>query len=86
MKIESAQKGGAEISGEQINKIGQFSYKNIRSDNAKNQRSNANTTPKQSRTCYYCGKNFSTSIAAHRERCPAKDATCNNCKKSDTLL
>jgi len=64
MKLESALKGGAEITGEQINKVGRSSYSRL-----KDQRSNiqqSKTTHKQ-HTCFYCGNQFSGPIPMHRE-------------------
>ena len=78
MKLESALKGGAEITGEQINKVGRYSYSRL-----KDQRSNiqqSKTSPKQ-HTCFYCGNQFSGPIPLHREKCPAKDIKCHICNK-----
>ena len=70
MKIESAGRGGAEISGEQANKTGRYTYRNIRKSKEKTKFS-----------CFYCRYVIHDSINEHRVKCPAKNHTCKGCSK-----
>ena len=76
MKYESAQKGGAEIAGEQINRVGQYSYKKLK------EKENMSENKRRTLTCFYCGNQFTTSIIAHKQCCPARDAKCHGCQKT----
>jgi len=73
MKMESVARGGAEISGELINRLGRYSYSNIKKK--------TQTPSSEKRACYNCGMNITGSIIKHREICPAKEGECHNCHK-----
>ena len=80
MRMESAARGGAQISNEgssNVNKIGKYSFSNIKSS-----QSQAPVKKKQSITCHNCGSKVSGSIYKHKEKCPAKSHKCNNCQKN----
>ena len=80
MQMESAARGGAEMAGEAINKLGRYSYSNIK----KNRTTEKGPPQNQNRkpiTCYNCGYSVSGSILRHREQCPAKSSKCNKCGK-----
>ena len=75
MKMESALRGGAEISGEPINKLGKYSYSRMR------KKDSGQRTTKKSINCYNCGNQVMGPIVKHKEVCPAKNAKCNKCGK-----
>ena len=76
MKIESASRGGAEITGEQVNKTGKYSYRSMRKDKE------ANSKVKPKLTCFNCGYLIHKgSISIHKENCPARKQACKNCSK-----
>ena len=75
MRLESATKSASEISGENLNKLGKYSFKNTKKASSK-ARSN------EPANCYRCG--FSSSwkeVIAHAKTCPAKSSTCSKCNK-----
>ena len=74
MKLESATKGEAEISGGAINKIGKYSFSNIR-------RNHKPETPSYSTNCYNCNEPFKGPAFKHKERCKAKNHSCKSCHK-----
>ena len=86
MKIESAARGGAEISGEEVNKVGKYAYSKVKKkntavhDDAKLREDDVNRKrqPKKVMTCFYCGLRFSSSIAKHREQWEAKNNKCKH--------
>ena len=57
MKMESAARGGAELAGETLNRLGSYSYRNIQ--NTKTH------TPK--RSCYNCGTTINGSLSLARK-------------------
>ena len=70
MRIESAMKGASEITGDGVNKLGKYSFKNITK--------NAQTSSKDVK-CYRCGIECDRKdIPAHAKQCPAKATTCTN--------
>ena len=77
MRLESASKGAAEISGElKLNKIGKYSRKYqkgaVKAD--------------QSCQCYSCGYAATKKeVIAHAKQCPAKKSICTNCNKKGHL-
>ena len=77
MRLESATKGAAEISGDSttVNKLGKYSFKNI-----KEQKKNKDQRRQQNLSCFYCG-NSTTFIKQHLQQCPAKSSTCSSCGK-----
>lgn len=77
MRIESAYKSGAEISGEAINRMGKYSKINSR----KNSREKADFVAKKVLECFNCGTAVQGSIMKHKEKCPAKNIKCNKCTK-----
>ena len=83
MKMESAYKTGAEITGEAIRKVGRYAYANIKHSKTSKQGTEAFTTPKRDPIrCYCCGNQILSSITKHRAECPAKHVTCHNCEKT----
>ena len=78
--MESAARGGAEMSGEAINKLGRYSYSNIKKNRTTEKGPQQNQYRKPI-TCYNCGNSVSGSIIRHKEQCPAKSSKCNKCGK-----
>ena len=77
MHMESAAKGGAEMAVEAVNRIGKYSYKNMRSNPKQ-------LINKQELTCYNCGFNVAvTHIKRHiRQECTARASKCKKCGKT----
>ena len=64
--IESAYKGDAAISDSSVNKMGKYSYKQIKQEKVQPQ------TPQTQPNCYFCGSSIPAStIKQHVQRCPA---------------
>ena len=77
MKMDSAVRGGAEISSESsLNKLGRYSFSKMK----KNKQDSYNGEPKTI-TCYNCGSKIKGTVAKHREKCPAKNSRCRNFSK-----
>ena len=70
MAMESALKGSAAITGEDVNKVGKYSRKSKWNESSK------------SRVCYNCDNSVKGSILKHKEFCPAKLVSCSNCQKT----
>ena len=71
MHMESAAKGAAEISGEAMNKLGKYSFRNMKDKNMKQ-------TKKVN--CFFCGQLFDKqNITSHAKKCPARSNKCDNC-------
>ena len=80
MKIESAARGGAEISGDVVHKIGKYSFSKMKSI-LKQQQHVEPSFPEIS--CYSCGNRVNGSIIKHRNsNCPAKFSKCHNYGKT----
>ena len=79
MQIESAERGGAEISGEGLNRLGKYSYSNIKSEVV--QKNSNQDTRKKTINCYNCGNVIKGSISKHKEKCPAQSSKCSKCSK-----
>ena len=77
MKIESAAKGEESISAGAVNKIGSYSFSNIRKQKEDQKHNNSGLTP-SSKKCYRCGDPFTRS---HLQTCSARNHKCKNCKK-----
>ena len=80
MKMESAARSGAEISGEAVNKLSKFSFQNFR-------RSKGNETVKDTKkrapiSCYNCGNSVTGPYQKHKAQCPAKGAKCKKCSRT----
>ena len=81
MKIESITRGGAEISGKTVNKVGKYAYSKLKKkstvvhDDVKLREDDENRKKQHKKvlTCFYCGLRFSSSIAEHRGQCKAKN-------------
>ena len=64
MKLESALQSSAEIGGESVNKLGPYSFKNIKNNKNNNNNNNNNNNKNNSadnnkpspRSCYFCGE------------------------------
>ena len=76
MQIESASRGGLEIAGEKIDKMGKYSYQKMKDSKKKGKDEKPKTI-----TCFNCGNKVSGSIIKHKETCPAKTANCNKCNR-----
>lgn len=78
MKMESAARSGAQISGENcLNKIGKYSFDNIKSAEKRNEYAKQKTL-----TCYNCGTKVTGSIIKHKRICAAKSHNCKKCSKT----
>ena len=77
MKIESESKGGAEIAGDSLYKLGKYSYKNIKTSSANHQVSDKT---KKKLDCYFCGQTISN-LKQHIEKCVSRKSTCSKCNK-----
>ena len=76
MRMESAARSGAQISGESdIKKIGKYSAK-MKKNNQPPDKKNQSTI-----TCYNCGSKVSGSIMKHKQTCSAKLHKCQKCEK-----
>ena len=80
MKMESAMKGGTEIGGEDVNRLGKYSHKNNKI------RPPASTTKQKPRNnaCYRCGEKY-TNFRQHQSICKGLHNTCSNCSKPGHL-
>ena len=79
MRMESASKSAAELSGDQINCLGSYSHRNIRNNKSN---STNNPSPKSLKpvTCFNCGTTVTTPIRTHvRKDCPALGHKCSKC-------
>ena len=72
MKMESAARGGAEINGEDINKMVAYSFKSLKDKQS--------IKEEISITCYNCGTKTSAPIKRHKVNCPARSVKCYNCQ------
>lgn len=77
MKMESAARSGAEISGDlAVNKMGKYSYQALKKGKKTQQ-----SEEKRIINCYSCGNQIFGSIAKHRSKCAATSAKCKKCGK-----
>ncbi len=72
MKMESAMKSGSEIGGENVNKLGKYSFKNTKQRPPPGQQ--------KSRECFFCGEKF-TNLSQHRQVCKGTNNKCSSCSK-----
>ena len=72
MKIENASKGGAEIAGDSLYKLGKHSYKNIKATSPNHQVSNKT---KRKLDCYFSGQTISN-LKQHRKKCFGRKSKC----------
>ena len=81
VRMESAYKGAAEITGDgSLNKIGKYSYGNVKNQVNKDERK---VSQQKQINCYFCGNTISgTPISKHTQQCPARSAKCRNCGKT----
>lgn len=80
MQMESASKCGEQLSSEKVNRLGSYSYSNLK----KNQKASTNVDrngSKKSINCYNCGVKVVGSIWNHKSKCPAKEHICTKCNK-----
>ena len=78
MRMESAARSGAQISGENaVNKVGKYSYNKMKASNQAPDKKKQSIT-----TCYNCGLKVSGSIVKHKQTCSAKSHKCQKCQKS----
>ena len=78
MRIESATKGGVEISGEDVNRLGKYSFKNTK------QRQPLTKQKTRNIACYRCGEKF-TSLEHHQTVCKGINNKCSHCSKMEHL-
>ena len=78
MKLESATRGEAEISGGAVNKVGKYSYSNLKMK----QKSEATTN---TINCFNCKEPFKGPAWKHRDRCKARNHECKLCGKTGHL-
>ena len=76
--MESAARSGVEIAGEAVNKLGKYSYSNIKKNKERLQDKDVSRKPID---CYNCGNRVSESIIKHKEHCLAKNVKCHKCGK-----
>ena len=82
MRMESAARSGAQISGETsaVNKVGKYSFNNLK---PRNQQQEKRPDKRQGTiNCYNCGVKVSGLIFKHKQSCPAKSHKCQTCQKS----
>ena len=79
MKMESACRG-AEIGGENVNKVGKYSYKNTKHNIATGKSNKDRNHCKPTITCFYCG-NKTSNLTQHRESSKGNNNKCTNCSK-----
>ena len=78
MRMESAARSGAEIAGESsVNKIGKYSFQNIKKRNE-----NVVKSKKTPISCFNCGNEITGPIRKHKEICPAKGVKCKKCSRT----
>lgn len=81
MQMESAARGGAEISGEStpaVNKLGKFSYTNLKDQKKTKSPQKQHRKPIE---CFNCGVKVSCPIYQHKEKCTAIHHKCSKCNK-----
>ena len=78
MKLESAARGEVEISGGAVNKIGKYSYNNLKKNTQRPERweRSENTT-----NCFNCSEKFKGPAYKHNEYCKAKSHKSKLCGK-----
>ena len=80
MRMESAAKSGAVMSGESVNKIGKYSHRNLKSAEPK---SRHKSTPVN---CCNCGHLVTGSIRKHvRSECAAIGKRCDDCQRTGDI-
>ena len=77
MKIESTSKGGAEIAGDSLYKLGKYSYKNIKTTSPNHQVSDKT---KKKLDCYFRGHTISN-LKHYRDKCVGRKSMCSKCNK-----
>ena len=77
--MESASRGGSEIGGENVNKVGKYSYKNIKQQYTYSNKPNKDNNRKPT-TCFYCGDK-TTNLPQHRNNCKGAHNKCSICLK-----
>ena len=82
--MESASRGGFEIGGEKINKIGKYSFKQTKIKNT-NYKPQNTEMPRRTVSCFFCGEAIGN-IRAHREVCEGKKNKCSICSNQGHLL
>ena len=83
MKIESASRGGTEISGENgdVFRLGPYSYRNMRDRQKLNDQQHKGRKKSAGNTqCYNCSNNVNGSIIKHKSSCSEHNTKCYNCQ------
>ena len=80
MKLDSATRGASELGDSgSINKLGKFSYKNIR--NKGQSQSTSPSAEQRQVTCFFCGL-LCSNIKSHLTNCAGKSSKCLACGKT----
>ena len=80
MKMESAARGGAEINGENVYKMGAYSFKLLK--NKQSRKDDANRIQQDKGiACYNYGNTINGQIKKHKSNCPAQNSKCYRCKR-----
>ena len=70
MKMQSAPRGGAEINGGDMYKMGAYSFKSLK--NKQNKKNDANRIQQgKSTACYNSGNTINGQIRKHKPNCPS---------------
>ena len=73
-------RGGTEINGEDVYKMGSYSFKSLK--NNQNKKDDANRIQQgKGIACYNCGNTISGQITKHKSNCPARNSKCYKCKR-----
>lgn len=82
MKLESAARGEAEISGGvEVNKLGRYSYANINKQQKVKEQGAVKKFYKELR-CFNCNEKFNCPPYKHKEVCKARNVTCKICTRT----
>ena len=80
MKMESTARGGAEINGEDVYKMGSYSFKSLNNNQKKKDDANRIQQDKGA-ACYNYGNSINGQIRKHKSNCPAQNCKCYKCKR-----
>ena len=70
--MESAARGGADVNGEDIYKMGAYLFKTLKDKQV--------IKEEISITCYNCQTKTSAPVKRHKVNCPARSVKCYNCQ------
>ena len=83
MRLESATRGETEISGGAVNRIGKYSYSNIKRNTRRSENVSDSLSRKteNSTICFNCNEGFKGPAYKHNETCKARNNKCRLCSK-----